>query len=304
MRFKGLDLNLLLVLDVLLTECSVTAAARRLNLSQPATSSALARLREFFADDLLVQTGRAMLPTAHALSIQPIVREVLGDVERLIAASATFDPATSTRRFVIAGSDYIFTTLLAPLIASLEVEAPGVQFETPPLSPGIIQQLERGEVDLVLTPRHFISPHHPAIVIFEEPHVIVGWDRNPIFNDVIGLDDFLLASQIAVELGPARTRPFAEEQMQAMGLKRRIDVIAPSFAAVPWLLPNSMRITVLHQRLAETFAKVLPLAIAPLPFDMPIMEEMAQFHSTRERDAGMRWLLGHMQTLAVTDQAR
>lgn len=300
MRFKGLDLNLLLVLDVLLTERNVTQAAQRLNLSQPAASSALARLRQYFGDELLVQSGRAMLPTAHALTLQPIVREVLGDVERLISVSSGFDPATSDRTFRIVGSDYIFTTLMAPLIASLQAEAPSVRFETGPIGPTIIQALEHGEIDLLLTPRQFISPSHPAVLIFEEPHVVVGWDRNPIFDAPLTLDAFLEASQVAVLIGPTRNRPFAEEQMHALGLQRRIDVIAPTFAAVPWLLPGSMRIAVLHERLARSFAAVLPLAMAPLPFAMPLMEEMAQFHATRERDAGLRWLVQRMQAMAAT----
>lgn len=209
--------------------------------------------------------------------------------------------ASSDRCFKIVGSDYIFTTLVAPLIASLQTEAPFVRFETAPLEPAIIQQLERGEVDLVLTPRHFISPNHPAIVVFEEPHVVVGWSGNPHFADGFTLERFLESSHVAVQIGTTRIRPFAEQQMEAMGLKRRLDVIAPTFAAVPWLLPNSMRIAVLHQRLAETFAKVLPLAIAPLPFEMPLMEEMAQFHITRERDAGLLWLLERMKALVRRD---
>lgn len=299
MRFKGLDLNLLLALDVLLTERNVTAAAHRLNLSQPATSSALSRLRAYFDDELLSQSGRAMVPTAHALSIQPIVRAVLGDVERLISASSSFDPGTSERRFRIAGSDYIFTTLVAPLVASLQAEAPGVCFEYNSLDLTIIQQLERGEVDLLLTPRHFISPDHPAVIVFEEPHVVVGWNRNPLFENPLDLEKFLAAPQIAVAFGPSRTLPFAEEQMKALGLKRRIDVVAPTFAAVPWLLPESTRIAVLHERLAKAFARILPLAMAPLPFEMAVMEEMAQFHATRENDAGLRWLLDRLQALAA-----
>ena len=300
MRFKGLDLNLLLVLDVLITERSVTAAARRLNLSQPATSSALGRLREFFGEELLIQSGRTMLPTAQALSLQPIIREILGDVERLIAASTVFDPGTAVREFRIVGSDYIFATLLAPVIALLQAEAPDVRFFISPPTTAVVPQLERAEIDLLLTPRQFISPHHPAVLVFEEPHVVVGWEGNPLFAAPFGLQEFLEAPQVSVEIGPNRTQPFAEEQMRALGLKRRIDVVAPTFAAVPWLLPNSTRIAVLHHRLAATFARILPLAIAPLPFAMPLMEEMAQYHATREQDGGMQWLVRRIQDFAAT----
>src|SRR5690554_7176316 len=99
MRYKRLDLNLLVVLDALLRERSVTLAARELNLSQPAMSAALSRLREYFNDDILVMHGKRMLPTAHAQDLAPVVAKALADIQTLIMAAAVFDPATTKRTF-------------------------------------------------------------------------------------------------------------------------------------------------------------------------------------------------------------
>jgi DNA-binding transcriptional LysR family regulator len=299
-RFKGLDLNLLAALDVLLAERNVTKAASRLHLSQPATSSALARLREYFGDELLIPSGRTMLPTPHAEALRPLIRDVLGDVERLVAASTRFDPSRSDRQFRIVGSDYIVAVLLAPLMARLQSDAPNLRFQIEPPSPSSIPELLRGDVDLFLTPRQFIAAGHPAELIFEEPHVVVGWKGNPVFRSPLGLSEFLAHPHVVVEIGPSRATPFAEQHMAKMGLKRRIDVIAPSFAAVPWMLPHTTRLAVMHERLARTFTVTLPLQIAPLPFEMPIMQEMAQYHATRDTDEGLQWLLGRIKAFATS----
>jgi len=129
MRMKGFDLNLLVALDALLSEQNVSRAAERLNLSQPAASAALARLRTYFQDDILSVSGRRMLPTAHADSLAPLLADAMQAVERLLSTSAEFDPATSQRTFRIVASDYITTVLLTPLLPKLERLAPRVRLE-------------------------------------------------------------------------------------------------------------------------------------------------------------------------------
>ena len=157
MRFKRLDLNLLVVLDALLRERSVTRAAKELNLSQPAMSAALARLREYFNDDILVAHGKRMVPTAHAQDLAPKVARALLDIETLIEAAAVFDPASSERVFRICASDYVTVVLLQPLLVALEKSAPGIGFEISPPSPEALQQLEHGEIDFLLTPEEFAA---------------------------------------------------------------------------------------------------------------------------------------------------
>ena len=155
MRFKGLDLNLLVALNTMLEERSVSRAAERLNLSQPAVSAALARLREFFDDELLVPLGRQMMPTSFAESLRPVIVDLLTNAERLIATSSSFDPATSQRCFCIGASDFISIVLLPPLLRRLEREAPSLRIDVIPTGHSLHQQFERGKVDIVIEPEQY-----------------------------------------------------------------------------------------------------------------------------------------------------
>lgn len=298
MRMKGFDLNLLVALEALLTEQNVSRAAQRLNLSQPAASAALARLRAYFQDEILCVSGRRMLPTAHADSLAPLLADAMQAVERLLSTSAGFDPATSQRTFRIVASDYITTVLITPLLPEIERLAPHIRLELlfPNDQPRDV--LNRGEVDLLLTLEEYCSPDHPTEFLLEEPHVVVGWSGNPALDQPLTVETFCALGHVVVELGVQQRRSFAELQMAKLGYKRRIEVVAPAFSSVPWMLPQTMRVSVMHERLARAFAPIVPLKIVPLPFAFPMLREMVQYHHTREFDAGLRWLLQLLKTQA------
>jgi DNA-binding transcriptional LysR family regulator len=301
MRFNRLDLNLLVVLDALLRERSVTRAARELNLSQPAMSASLARLRLFFNDDILVPQGKRMMPTAHAQNLAPLVAQALADIEMRIMGAAIFDPATSQRSFRICASDYVTVVLLQPLLVELEKSVPGVRFEISAPTPEALPQLERGDIDFVLTPEQFAANEHPRHLLFEERHVVVGCRRNPIFKQELTAALFFEQGQVI--MGVDHAQSFAEREMGELNRRRRIDVISASFLAVPWMLPGTSRIAMMHERLAQLMVKKLPLAIAPLPFVFPLMREMVQYHSARGEDRGMQWMLNALlaQAAAMKD---
>ena len=126
MRLDSFDLNLLVAFEVLLEERNVTRAARRLHVTQSAMSASLRRLREAFGDPILAQHGKAMMPTPYALALAPEIAAALAALRRLTRPNLGFDPATASRVFRIAASDYITTVLLAPLLARLEREAPRI----------------------------------------------------------------------------------------------------------------------------------------------------------------------------------
>lgn len=289
MRFKHLDLNLLLALDVLLKERSVSRAARALNLSQPALSAALARLREYFADELLVQHGNHMLPTAHAQTLAPMVSEALAQINKLIAVSTAFSPETSRRVFHVCASDYATVIMLVPLLSDLASCAPHVRIRISSPSPGERVRLEQGELDLLIAPEQYLAMNHPKQLLFEERHVIVGCRDNPLFRHKITEADFSAHRHIGVELGYAQS--FVDDMMLQLGRRRDIAILAPSFTAVPWMLPNTPYLAVMLKRLAVFMAKRLPLAIAPLPFRFPRMREMIQYHVIKRLDSGIQWLL-------------
>lgn len=290
MRFKGLDLNLLLALDVMLDERSVTRAALRLNLSQPAMSAALARLREYFGDSLLVAQGKRMIPTAEALALQAELKPILGDIAELIARSTVFDPAHSDRVFRIAVSDYLVAVLFPKLMPILEREAPRVRLDLVAPSQEAQTELERGELDLLLTPEEHCVPGHPTELLFEERHVVVGWSGNPILANSLTEADFFSAGHVAVRVGQVNRASFAESHMDSFPQRRRIEVTASLFTTVPDLLVGTSRIAVMHERLAILFADRLPIVWQEMPFAFPIMREMCQTNRARLGDQGLGWL--------------
>jgi DNA-binding transcriptional LysR family regulator len=298
MRYKGLDLNLLVCLNALLEAQSVTRAAEQLNLSQPAISAALSRLRVFFGDPLLVPHGKRMLPTPHAMRLLPAITALLGDVDSLISTSPYFDPATSNRTFKLCVSDFLSSVLIAPLLPKMELVAPNLRIQLVPLSDEATAELDRGETDMLLAPEIYTSGDHPAELLFEEEHVVAGWNENPIFAGAIDKDQFQAAGHVAVEIGRVNRASFAESFMRSRGIERRIEIRVSSFTLIPEFLVGTARLAVMHLRLAERASLHYPIKSAPLPFDMPRMREMVQYHRARADDAGLRWLIATLMEAA------
>jgi DNA-binding transcriptional LysR family regulator len=298
MRFKTLDLNLLVALDVLLEEQSVTRAAERLNVSQPAMSAALSRLREYFGEPLFILHGKRMIPTAAALRMQQPLKELLQDVEVLVTETTHFDPATSDRRFRIATSDFLLAVIFPALAQRLHLIAPGISLDIVPPSELTVPMLDQGELDLFISPEGNISPNHPSELLFEERSVVVGWAKNPVFKrGKLTADDFYRAGHVVVEIGRQARTSFSEECLKKSGRERRIEMRVHSFLTAPEMVVNTMKLTVMHERLARIFASRLDIAIAEMPFDFPVLREMIQYHQTRENDTGLRWLIDEIQRL-------
>jgi DNA-binding transcriptional LysR family regulator len=289
-RFKGLDLNLLVALDALLIERNVTVAARKLFISQSAMSGALARLRAHFQDELLVPLGRRLVLTAAAEGLAGPLRQLMLQIEATVGAGIRFDPATSHRSFVLHASDYITEVVLTRLTAVMAQQAPGVVLDIVPPLDDPATTLENGEVDLVITPEAYVSPNHPAELLFEERHVVVGWSGNAQLAAPMTSALFFGLGHVVVRFTRDRKAAFAESEIARDHPSRRIELIAPSFTAVPKLLIGTQRIAVMHRRLAEICARTLPLLLRPLPFELPPLREMIQHHQVRAADAGVRWL--------------
>ena len=300
MRLENFDLNLLVAFEVLLEERSVTRAARRLNVTQSAMSASLKRLRDAFQDEVLVQHGKKMIPTAHAAELAPQVASMILSLRALISAGTGFDPATSQRRFKVEASDYITTVLLVPLLEVLQREAPHIGLELSLPSDGSTERLANGQLDLLLTPDEFMQTDHPRELLFEERHVVVGWSGNPVLQRPLTVKDFLAAGHVAVRISGRDT--FIEEAVRSLGIPRRVEVTAPSFIQAPWLLRGTMRLALMHERLARLMAPVASLAIAEAPMKLPVMREMMQYHAARESDAALRWLRSQLKALALRDR--
>ncbi len=301
MRFKGLDLNLLVTLAVLIELRSVSRAAERLHLSQPAVSAALARLRDFFNDPLLEIQGKKMIPTSKALQLQPALTELLGSVDRMFVQGRHFDPMTSTQWFRLCISDYLSTVLFPRLTGLLQVQGPWIRLDLQTPSDLALSLLEQGEIDVLLVPQGHCLRDHPAELLFEERYVVAGWSGNPQLAAPLTEEDFYAARHVAVAIGPtvAERASFSEDQLNARGRERQIEIMACSFTQVPALLIGTKRLTLMQERLARTMATTLPIAWQPLPFDFPVMREMIQYHRGRGSDPALGWLVARIREAAM-----
>ncbi len=288
MRLDQFDLNLLVAFNVLIEERGVTRAAERLNLTQSAMSAALKRLREAFADDILVQHGKRMVPTPGAMSLAPHVAAAVLNLRGILATGMRFDPAQSRRRFRIVASDYITTVLIGPALRTLQKEAPGIQIEITLPTSDILEQLDHGEVDLLISPEQFLSPDHPRELVFDERHVVVGCASNPALQGKLDAKTFFESGHVVVSV--SRDGTFIDNFLRGQHEQRRIEVICAAFTQVPWMLPGTTRLALMHERLARELAPQLSLVLCDPPFPLPVMREMMQFHSARAADRGLSWL--------------
>jgi DNA-binding transcriptional LysR family regulator len=298
MRLDHFDLNLLIAFDVLIEERSVTRAAERLNLTQSAMSAALKRLRESFADDILVQHGKRMVPTAAALSLAPDVSAALLNMRAILASGMRFDPAQSQRTFRIVASDYITTVLLGPALRMLHKEAPHIRIEITLPRSDILELLDDGEIDLLISPEQFLSPDHPRELLFEERHVVVGCASNPAMQRPLDAESYFASGHVATSV--SRDGTFIDNYLRGQGEQRRVEVTCAAFSQVPWILPGTTRLALMHERLARELAPQLNLVIQEPPVPLPLMREMMQFHSARAMDRGLAWLCERLQRVVST----
>ena len=291
MNFSGLDLNLLVALDALFAERSVSRAGERLHLSQSATSGALSRLREAFHDPLLVQVGRTMTLTPLAEGLVEPVRDFLLQAEAILNNNPAFDPATSTRKFRMMMSDYAQTVVMTEALPRLQKLAPGVTVELIPIIGGDSEALERGEIDLELGPAKYLLPDHPSERLFEDEFTCLVWSGNRQLDDGLSLKTYLKLGHVVVRFGKQRELPaFDEWFTQHLGYERKIEVVTTAFNLVPQLLIGTSRIATIHCRLAMFYKRHLPLRIVAPPLEIPRFEAFMQWHRSRDHDAGTVWL--------------
>lgn len=301
MRFNRLDLNLLVALDILMAERSITRAANRLNLSQSATSGVLARLREFFGDELLVQVGRAMVLTPLAVSLETPIRDVLLQIQSAIDIRPAFVPATSERHFRIISSDYPATVLLAEVGRRLHISAPRMTMEIMAPHDGFLEQVDRGEVDILIMPEKYLSPQHPRVPLFEDSYSCVVWASNSVVGDTLTLEQFMELGHVSTLFGIQRQAPSFEEWfMQSAGLSRRIEATTNTFSAMPHFVIGTNRVATMHTRLASLYAHYFPLRLIKPPLDMPPVMECMQWHKFSDKDPAHIWFRNVLKEVAAS----
>jgi DNA-binding transcriptional LysR family regulator len=299
MDFRGLDLNLLVALDVLLEEKSITRTGQRIYLSQSATSGVLARLRYFFQDELLVSSGHRMIltPTAERL-IWPI-KDFLRSAEAVIDRSPKFEPATSVRKYTLVMSDHVATILMPHVVRYLGRVAPSIMLELLPFTESPREDLEQGDTDFLIMPEGFLAEGHPSERLFSDEYACVVWAENSLYGENISLEQYLQAGHVAVRFGKQRLQSIDDWFLRTEGHARKVELIATSFNLVPSLLTGTLRVATLQRRLAQYHATHFPLRILDMPLSMPPLVESLQWHVSRSEDPGTQWMRNALREAAA-----
>jgi LysR family nod box-dependent transcriptional activator len=292
LRFNKLDLNLLVALDVLLKERSVTRAAEQLSLSPSAMSNSLARLREYFDDELLVQIGRKMEITPRAEVLSEVVRDVLLQIDSRIAAQPEFDPRRSDRTFRIFASDYTQLVFAPTLLALAGQAGSTVRLHFLPQVSQPVRDLDRGEADLLIIPSSFNSPDHPQEELYREEFVCLVSRNSKMAQGELTFDRYVQAEHVVMRPPLAEADSFEGWFLRRFGVTRRVAVTTYSFVVLPGLVVGTELVTTVHARLARRMVQAWPLEIRPTPVPIEPMVQTMQWHKFRTKDPGLLWLRG------------
>jgi LysR family nod box-dependent transcriptional activator len=298
MRINKLDLNQLATLDALLDEANVSKAAIRVHLSQPAASAALAKLRDFFGDLLLVPNGRVLTLTPFAQSLVTPVRDLLLQAQALSRLRPQTTPAKFDRKITIAASDYAVTVFLLPLFKRAEVEAPGLTFEVRPLVGSINEELDRGDVDMVVSLASGASARHPSEIIFVDTFSSIVWKDNPLVGKILTKKLFLELGHVVMVMGNGRIKTLDQIALESAGLQRKIDVRVSAFTLIPSCVVGTHRVGTMQTTLATMLAKRLPLRVLRCPIPITDIRSSVQWHSYQDRDPAIQWTIAAIRALA------
>lgn len=285
-----LDLNLLVSLDALLTERSVTRAAERLHLSQPALSASLARLRTHFGDPILARRGNTYELTPLAVLLADHTATALEAARRVFESQASWDPSASTREFSIYGSDYSIATIGSAVSKLASERAPGVRLRLMLHNPMIVADAPTRlrAVDGILIPHGFLSDL-PYADLWQDRWVGIRSADDP--GDEVTMAD--LADRPWVLTWHARDAyTSAARQIQQLGIELRVEAVVESFLALGPFVAGTRRLGMVHESIAASIEGSAPVRRFELPFDATPVSNAIWWHPIHDRDVEHEWLRG------------
>lgn len=301
MDINDLDLSLILTLDILLAERNVTRAARRLNISQPALSARLNRLRDIFGDQLLLPAQRGMVVTQRALELQEPLHKALENLRQIVAESAPFDAPTTAATVAIAGSDYVQYSVLVPLIRVLREKAPGIRVAWRSLDvPTVGLQMEQGEIDLAIVTPESAPESFRMINLYHERYVVIVRKNHPRVHGEINLDLFCDLDHIIVSPRGGGFRGATDLILEVAKRSRRTVLSTPSFLVVLKTVEQTDMIAVVPAGIARDYTDTLQVLEPPL--EIPGFDLAMIWHDRTTNHPTQRWL--REQLVNVTRQAR
>jgi DNA-binding transcriptional LysR family regulator len=287
-NLRRLDLNLLLTLDVLLSEHNVTRAAQRLNFSQPSVSVHLAKLRDVFGDPLLLPGPRGMRPTARADELREPLRQALEALGRAVSPASPFDPAKANNTWRIAAADYAESTVLLPALAGLRTAAPGTRLAVLQMTPSrIARQAERGEIDLAFHTSDGAPEGLHRRVLFSERYVLVGRANHPRLKRRPSLAQFCALEHVIVSTDGGGFRGITDEALAEAGATRKVVLSVPHFLFMMQALASTDLVAMMPSRVVRDTNM---LRVVEPPVEIPGCEMAMLWHDRSHRDPTHRWL--------------
>ena len=299
-KLNRIDLNLLVYLDALLRERNVTQAAHQLNLSQPAMSNGLRRLRDLFDDPLLVRTSDGMTPTERALELEPQVREVLMNIEQAVQPRSAFAPEQAQRVFRIMASDYAESTLLPAVLGKLRLQAPGLTLDIMTPSDVSFLDVERGKVDMVINRFDSMPQSFHQIHLWNDSFSCLLSPENPVLDDFT-LENYLQAKHIwvskagmgvgvGVDPDDVQRLGWVDSALARLGKKRQIRVFTRHYQAAMTLAEQNDLIVTLPTRAALLKRNNPRVVLREPPLDIPPLELKMAWSPLLQHNPANRWL--------------
>lgn len=288
------DLNLLVHLDALLTERSVTRAAARVGIGQSAMSHNLARLRDLFSDELLTRAPEGLRLTPRALALVDPVRATLAQIRSLVSRDEAFDPAIAQRTFRFGLPDSMEILIVPALLARLREVAPGVHLRLYNIdSSRLLDDLDADELDLAVGYDVFPhgQAHHKRRLLFHETYLCMFNAERTGISAPISLDDYVQLPHVLTSLRPGRSvRGVVDDALEKLGLRRTVVLTTPRFLTVPSLVARAPVVVTMHARLAKLFASELGLSLSPPPVELPEVAVSLLWHASYDHDPAHVWL--------------
>jgi DNA-binding transcriptional LysR family regulator len=300
MDLKDIDLNLLVALDILIAERSVTRAADRLCITQSAASATLARLRELFNDPLLVKQGRDLIATPVAQGLVAPVSQFLALVQSAFDRYRDFDPAKDRRTFSIVASDYATLLFLQPLMRTLSIEAPNIHLRIELADVNCVEQIRQLDNDLLIVPGDVLPDNGDFIVepLFSDRYVCVVDADHPDIRSKITLQQFSALPYLATSFGTASS--LVERQLDRLGISRNVEITTSGSTLAYFMLQGTRRISLLHEKLGKTVAKKLNLRLLEPPMRLNGSTESIVWMPHNRNDLGHQWLRERLMRHAVS----
>jgi DNA-binding transcriptional LysR family regulator len=305
---ESVDLNLLLTLHIVLSEGSVSGAAKRLHVTPSAVSNALARLREILDDPLLIRRGRGLVGTPRAQALAPQLAAAMNTLRAVVETDTAFSPETSTRRFSLASADNISAGALPAVVRLFAQRLPHARLQVVTLDHAVASDgLASGEVDVLLG----LPPMTPELrsePAYRERLVCAVWQDNPDVGDTLSLEQFLALHHVAVVLHGEYAIDYVDIALAKFGRERSIALSVPQFVLAATCIVGTHYVAMLPEAMATQLATMLPLRLLPPPVALPAVTLVQAWHLRTDHDPGSQYFRtvirdAFKQTLDATSAA-